>query len=295
MALWHGVFIMVVRAIVASTGKNMQRYGQRSDRPNPLLNASGILLKMLSAPLDIIAYGIAPQATLAPVSMSLGCLLDFAAALQLHGESVLRRDLYSNLLVFAGTSLCLRYGPREGGIDAPSQSAWFAYSLIVFTLCSVFGAAAVALRHRPGQLDAFVLSTLGGILGSVTVVASKVAMTALWDPNTDLLGMALALIPSCIAVPLHLYVLNRGFGRHSLVLISPVGGAVGLLSKVATGFTLYAEAPLSPFWFCNGVTTLCIGVLSFVRVQTLAKTAPKVDGDLDVSAYKCLSDPRLRL
>ncbi|CAE7248984.1 unnamed protein product, partial [Symbiodinium sp. CCMP2456] len=50
-----------------------------------------------------------------------------------------------------------------------------------------------------------------------------------------------AALPLALIAPLHLYVLNRSYGRHSLVIMSPSMGASALLFNVLTGYLLFGE------------------------------------------------------
>ena len=60
--------------------------------------------------------------------------------------------------------------------------------------------------------------------------------------STQLLRLLRAAVPLAFVAPAHLYVLNRSYGRHSLVVMSPSLGAGALLSNVLTGYLLYGEA-----------------------------------------------------
>lgn len=78
---------------------------------------------------------------------------------------------------------------------------------------------------------------------------------------------------------MHLYVLNRGLGRHSAVLFVPLNVAAGLLANVTAGFLLYGEAPVFPVQFALGITVLLSGVLCLA----VAREATTMAGDATAS------------
>mmetsp|Transcript_35632 Transcript_35632/g.81678 ORF Transcript_35632/g.81678 Transcript_35632/m.81678 type:complete len:280 (-) Transcript_35632:17-856(-) len=263
MALWHGILLMVVRSGLSSVAENLQRYAQHGEKTMVLLNLAGILLQVASAPMEAIAFSVAPQSMLAPVSM-VGLLFNLVAAQRVHGDSLSQRDVSATALVVAGTVICLLTGAAsDDGFGVPDDSTMRAYCWVLGAICSFLASALFALQEAGGWPDALANAVLGGIVGSTTVVASKVISAAVSAPEATMLSMAVSFIPIIVIAPTHLFILNRGFGRHSLVFMSPVGGAAGLLSNVATGFCLYSEVPEKPALFAAGVLLLCAGVLSF--------------------------------
>jgi len=276
MALWQGIALMVIRAIESSLGKNLQRYAKRPGRYNPTLNILGVLLKVLAGPMDAIAYNIAPQSTLAPFGMFLGLLLDFGVAKRVHGDAVDRRDIAAAVLIVAGTVLCLANGAvkNDGPSSVPTLGMLGTYAVCISAVVAMPFFAVVKLRHSSvGQADALAHAALGGILGSMTLVAGKLLIPALTAHDETWLTIALKVAVVGLVVPLHLYVLNRGFGRHSLVFLSPAQGALGLLANVTTGFCLYSEVPVAPMWFGLGVALLLAGVLVLCMKKAHTKSA----------------------
>mmetsp|Transcript_61052 Transcript_61052/g.145462 ORF Transcript_61052/g.145462 Transcript_61052/m.145462 type:complete len:281 (+) Transcript_61052:101-943(+) len=270
MALWHGVLLMVLRGGCSSVAENLQRYAQRGGKTVILLNMAGVLLQVVSAPMDAVAYSVAPQSMLAPVGM-VGLLFNLVAAQRVHGDALSRRDIGATALVVAGTVTCLLTGAAsDDGAAAPDTSTMTAYGMILAGIIACLASILFALREVGGWPDALTNAVLGGLIGSTTVVASKVISAALSAPEANAISIVLSFVPIAIAAPTHLYVLNRGFGRHSLVFMSPVGGAAGLLANVATGFTLYGEVPEYPAQFGAGVALLCAGVLSFCAYKPAA-------------------------
>ncbi|CAE8727079.1 unnamed protein product [Polarella glacialis] len=273
MALWHGVLLMVLRAGLNCAGENLQRYAQRADAAR-LLNLLGISVSVVSAPMDAIAYSIAPQSVLAPVGM-IGMLFNLVTAQKVHGDALSARDIAATLLVAAGAVACVVGGsPSEGeSSTGPSADMFVAYTGFVTLFCAVLSAVLVALRESSGSVDALAQAVLGGVLGSTTVVASKVIGVALTAADATALSVVSSCLPIAMLAPTHMYVLNRGYGRHPLVFISPVGGAAALLSNVATGYFLYSEVPTSSTWFGGGVSLICCGVLSMCWAAE-SSTAP---------------------
>merc|ERR1712232_1207772 len=103
---------------------------------------------------------------------------------------------------------------------------------VVALACALLSAALVMLRDVGGTCDALAQALLAGLLGSTTVVATKILSAALIASDATSLSIVVSVVPLATLAPLHIYVMNRGFGRHPLVFLSPVMGASGLLSKV---------------------------------------------------------------
>ena len=112
MALWHGLLLMLLRACTTSCAENLQRFAQRPEAPRPYLNALGVTLGVLGAPLDAVAYTVAPQSVLAPVGM-VGMLFSLLAAQRLHGDELTLKDLASACAVLVGAACCLHSGSSE--------------------------------------------------------------------------------------------------------------------------------------------------------------------------------------
>lgn len=269
---------MFARAAESSLGKNLQRYANRQGRSLPMLNLLGVALKVLCGPMDTLAYSIGPQTTLAPLGMSLGLLFDFFTAPFVHGDAVPARNIVAAILVVAGTAVCLLNGATgEGGPGvSPSLEMLAKYAALVTAVCALPLAVILSMRKRICQVDAIAHAALGGILGSMTLVAGKVLIATLRAPNSTLSAIAGYGLVVAAVVPAHLYVLNRSFGRYSLVLLSPASGALGLLANVTTGFVLYCEVPVSAPRFLAGIALLCAGVLVLCTKQQLAKTSSKI-------------------
>mmetsp|Transcript_41285 Transcript_41285/g.113854 ORF Transcript_41285/g.113854 Transcript_41285/m.113854 type:complete len:301 (-) Transcript_41285:184-1086(-) len=277
MSLWLGVLIVVLRDVQSSVGSNLQRYAQRPGRSQPALNILGVVLKAISGPLDAIAYSLAPQSMLAPVSMLWTLILDFVAAWRVHRETVSQRDIAAATLVASGTVVCLLHGARDddGDSHATTSAVILAYVAIVMIMCAMLVGIMVAFDKVGGPVDALAHAALGGLLGSMSLVAGKGLVAA--SLTASIPSMACAGVSVALIVPTHLYVLNRGFGRHSLVFISPVGGAFGLLANVTTGFCLYSEVPVSPFRFGGGIALICGGVLALCMSKPRKRVAINED------------------
>eukprot|EP00411_Alexandrium_monilatum_P005365 CAMPEP_0175283774 /NCGR_PEP_ID=MMETSP0093-20121207/52322_1 /TAXON_ID=311494 /ORGANISM="Alexandrium monilatum, Strain CCMP3105" /LENGTH=281 /DNA_ID=CAMNT_0016579021 /DNA_START=52 /DNA_END=898 /DNA_ORIENTATION=- len=265
MALWHGVLLMVFRSAATSLAENLQRFAQRPERPQFVLNAVGVLLQVVSAPMDAIAYTVAPQSTLAPVSM-VGLLFNLLAAQRAHGDSLARRDIAATALIIVGGCSLVHDAWRAQRGQQPLGALHGCVRELrgLATLaCSILAGMLVALREVRGSSDALVNAVLGGILGSMTVVAGKVVRAAFTAPSAGFLSIVSTCLPTTVLVLVHLFVLNRGYGRHPLVFMSPVGGAAGLIANVAAGRFLYSEVPVAPLRFVSAVGLLCVGVLLF--------------------------------
>lgn len=270
MALWIGVLLMVFRAVAVSVAENMQRYAQRPEKANRLMNVLGVLLQVISAPVDAIAYSIAPQSMLAPVGM-LGMLFNMMAAARVHGDPLSSGQVASTACVAAGTLICLASGDRgddtPGSIDLSAEQLMF-YAAVVGPLC-------VALRLVP-RLDlkgtrfpsgALAAAALCGVLGSSTVVASKI-LGATVKSGASLFYIVLSALPIAALAPFHLFIMNQSIGMYSLVFMSPASGSSGLVANVSTGFFLYGEVPQNPALFACGVALVAGGVASLCARST---------------------------
>jgi hypothetical protein len=142
------------------------------------------------------------------------------------------------------------------------------YAACLFTCSVVFGSILRCLNKVGGRPDAFMHCLLGGILGSSTLVASKLMFAALVSEDRTIVRVALSAVPLITLAPFHLKVINRGFGRHPLMFMSPGLSTCGMLSNVATGCLLYNEVPVEPLYFAGGVAALCYGVASLRVLDT---------------------------
>ncbi|CAE7033903.1 unnamed protein product [Symbiodinium natans] len=173
--LYHAGFVSVV-------ARNLQRLAQRPERQNRPLNILGVSLGVLSAPLDAVAYSVAPQSVLAPVGM-VGMLFSLLAANRVHGDDLTPKDVLSALAVVLGAALCLDGGADSGSArTAPSWEMYAAYIGTAVAMCSLLAGALFACRETAGRLDALCSAMLGGSLGSASVVASKTLTAALEVP-----------------------------------------------------------------------------------------------------------------
>lgn len=257
MALWHGLLLMLLRAMAQSAAENIQRWAQRPEKPSTLANALGVALGVASAPMDAIAYSLAPQSVLAPVGM-IGMLFSLLAAQKVHGDPLLPRDVGGAITVLAGAGVCLVYGADSQDVALPTSEQLIAYGVFLSLSCASLFGVLFHQREAGGRLDSLANALLGGILGASTIVASKMLTSALLAGSWPVLpGLAIAML-----APTHLYVLNRGYGRHSLVFMSPAMGGCTLLSNVATGYFLFSEVPVGLAEFGAGVSCICLGVLS---------------------------------
>jgi len=263
MALWQGMLLIGVRVFLVTAAENLQRYAQRCVPPRRTLNVMGVLIGVCSAPLELIAYSVAPQSMLAPFGM-LSLVLNMGVA-HLHGDVLRPRDAFATVLVIAGSLICLLHGAasNEGPASLPPMAALLLYAVCVSVCCGVLGCLLAARRSVQGRKHAIMSAMLGGILGSSVLVASKVLAASLTSHEATLASVALACVPLLLLVPLHLFILNRGFGQHPLVFMSPVIGTVGMLANVTTGCLLYNEIPVAPtFWRrCYGTLLWCLAAL----------------------------------
>lgn len=248
---------------------------------------------MMGAPLDMAAYSVAPQSVLAPLG-ALGLILNLVVAPRLHGEALARHDVSATALVILGTLLCLVGGasstPAEGTAsmkEGPGVQALQIYATCVTVGVAALGALLVALRNGPSNLeksesalraDAVASASLAGLLGSSTVVASKVITFTLASSDVTIGRLLRSLAPITIAAPTHLYVLNSALGHHSLVFLAPVSGAAALLCNVITGFLLYGETPVAPVPFVAGLLLLISGALLLCTRQAQPPPTPPPPG-----------------
>lgn len=290
MALWHGLVLMILRAVTTSCAENLQRFAQRPEHPRRWLNAFGVALGVLGAPLDAVAYTVAPQSVLAPVGM-VGMLFSLMAAQHVHGDDLTLRDIFGALAVLLGAGFCLHSGSSE--TRAPSWEMYAVYAGCVLLVCSTL-ALSLLIREKvkDGKLDKWIKgrweglflspstdvmasALLGGSLASSSVVCSKTLMATLAESGasaTDFSNLFQAAMPLALVAPAHLYVLNRSYGRHSLVIMSPSMGASSLLCNVLTGYLLYGEVPMAAIEFSVGIALICMGILSLMTLRSKSST-----------------------
>lgn len=259
MGLLEGVLIFALSASGQTFAQHVQKIAQRPARRRPLLNLLGVLVQVLCGPLDLAAYSFAPQSLLAPFGV-FGLLVNLVISPRLHGEKLGWNDLVATALIAAGTVGCLVSGP-DGDVAklAVPDGAARVYVAVIVSVCAGLAGLVLSLERRGGGgLAASAHASLAGVLGSSTVVAGKVLLGA-----TEASPMSvLPRLPVLLAVVvLHLLVMNRGVGRHSMVVMAPVNAAAGLLATVATGFGLYGEVPSSPHGFCAAMALICGGTL----------------------------------
>ncbi|CAK9035019.1 unnamed protein product [Durusdinium trenchii] len=264
MALWHGLLLMILRAVTTSCAENLQRFAQRKENPKRWLNAFGVALGVLGAPLDAVAYTVAPQSLLAPVGM-VGMLFSLLAAQHVHGDDLTLRDVLSALAVLFGAGCCIHSGSSE--TQTPSWEMYAVYASCVLFVCTFLGLS-LFLRESTQAADVLASALLGGSLASSSVVCSKTLMATLTDAGAALSQMLQAALPLGLVAPAHLYVLNRSYGRHSLVIMSPSMGASALLCNVLTGYLLYGEVPLAAIEFSIGISLICLGILSLMAFRS---------------------------
>lgn len=261
-----GLCVSVFSQFIGFTAFNIQRIAQHADNPRPTLNAFGIVLSVLVGPTDMIAFTITPQSLLAPIG-TLGLVLNLAAAPRLHGDQVTRRAIFATLLTVLGTAVCLAFGahghPEGETKGVPTQGTMQGYVLCVGTLGVGLGVALTKLRETRGFMDALVNASLAGVLASTTVVAGKRIGQALAAAMP--LNIVLSVLPLLCLAPAHLFVINRGLGRHSSIVFIPLKAAATLLANIVTGFLLYGEAPESWIYFGAGALLLLSGVFTLAK------------------------------
>ncbi|CAE6964618.1 unnamed protein product [Symbiodinium sp. CCMP2592] len=145
-----------------------------------------------------------------------------------------------------------------------SEEMYATYVATAVIWCSLLAVALFACRETAGRLDALASALLGGSLGSSSVVASKTFTAALVTSPRSPFTLFCAALPLALVAPLHLYVLNRSYGRHSLVIMSPSMGASALLFNVLTGYLLFGEVPVGFWEFSLGISLILSGVLSLM-------------------------------
>lgn len=285
MAVIVGLFCSAVSLLVGFTAINIQRHAQRRKNPCQVLNLCGVLLNLVVGPIDMTAYSLAPQSLLAPFGM-LGLVLNLVAGPKLHEETVSRSDTLATLLIVLGSVICLTYGEHgahdsEGsaiaGGAAPSDSAMFHYVSIVGAISVALGVLLARLRQAGGHADAVANAVLAGVLGSTTVVAGKGIGEAV--ASGSWFRIVGSLLPLLVLAPLHLYVLNRGMGRHSTVVFVPLNAAAGLLANIFSGFLLYGESPDSAVHFGAGAALMVGGVLCMSAARHAAGGGPATPRD----------------
>eukprot|EP00419_Tripos_fusus_P027381 CAMPEP_0172726448 /NCGR_PEP_ID=MMETSP1074-20121228/90709_1 /TAXON_ID=2916 /ORGANISM="Ceratium fusus, Strain PA161109" /LENGTH=295 /DNA_ID=CAMNT_0013553463 /DNA_START=61 /DNA_END=948 /DNA_ORIENTATION=+ len=262
MTLLQGMCLVTLRALAVTVAENLQRYAQRHDPPLHALNIMGVLLGLCTSPLDMVAYSVAPQSVLAPFGM-LSLILNFCVA-HVHGDVFRQSDVFATLLVIAGSLTCVQSGAHgsDGPVLMPPAQTLLAYSVCIGIIAAILGSILAALRKVGGRADAFTNCLLGGVLGSSTLVAGKLIFASLVSEERTFFSVALAIIPLLTVAPVHIFVINRGYGRHPLVFMSPTLATCTMFCNVATGCLLYHEIPSQPVYFAIGVIALGYGVFS---------------------------------
>jgi len=264
MVLLIGLCLSALSSLIGFTALNIQRHAQRPSQPRPRLNMCGVLLNLLVGPTDMLSYTFAPQSLVAPVG-TLSLVLNLVAAPRLHGDVVTRRDAYATFFIILGTCLCIIFGADGGdaeGVDSPAvpdSSRMTTYIVAVLLAGACLTATLVKFSRKGGQIDIVANALFAGLLASSTVVAGKSIGAAVSA------GFPFRIIRCLLTLaglaPTHLYVLNRGMGRHSSVVFVPLNVAASLLANMLVGFSLYGEAPASPWCFACGASVLIAGVL----------------------------------
>lgn len=236
MTVALGVLLIVFRSAAVSCAENMQKYAQRNECPNKVMNTLGVLLQVVTAPVDAIAYSIAPQSVLAPVGM-LGLLFNLMAASRLHGEVLSSLQVLATMCIAAGTIICVMNGASASADNVElSVYQYSAYATVVAPLCVAL--LCVPRLNLKVQFPAAALASASacGLLGSSTVVASKIIGSQIQSPGRTVFSVIASAVPVAVLAPFHVFVMNRCFGLYSLLIMSPVSGSAGLIANVATGF-----------------------------------------------------------
>lgn len=285
-----GLCLSLCSLCIGFTALNIQRVAQRKENPRPMLNVCGVLLNVLVGPTDMAAYTFAPQSLLAPVG-TLSLVLNLVAAPRLHGDPVTRKDTVATIVIVLGTAACLVFGAHGSteGANNPGLRTMVCYTVAMATVCS--GLASVLCHGKGGRRDAVANAALAGLLGSTTVVAGKRAGQAFGSGS-----VAMSALPLLCLAPAHLFVINRGMGRHSPVVFVPLNVAAGLVANISSGFLLYGESPKSWPHFACGLAALIGGVLSLAtqgeeaspHASCLRRSASALErGVLHSSATSC--------
>lgn len=244
------------------------------------MNVAGVILNLFVGPMDMVSFTFAPQSLLAPVG-TLSLVLNLVAAPRIHGDVVTARDAAATALIVFGTALCVVSGADGGDSEVgkdpafgkPTSSVFMCYVVLVGAVGASLGLALVRLHACGGHADALANASLAGLLGSTTVVAGKNIGDAV-SLDGSVLRVVRAVIPLVALAPTHLYVLNRGMGRHSSVLFVPLNVAASLSANVLTGFFLYGEAPTWPLAFLGGAAVLLSGVLALAAAGLQSRETP---------------------
>eukprot|EP00419_Tripos_fusus_P029959 CAMPEP_0172726894 /NCGR_PEP_ID=MMETSP1074-20121228/91370_1 /TAXON_ID=2916 /ORGANISM="Ceratium fusus, Strain PA161109" /LENGTH=291 /DNA_ID=CAMNT_0013553995 /DNA_START=9 /DNA_END=884 /DNA_ORIENTATION=+ len=288
MTLLQGMCLVTFRQLVVTASENLQRYAQRRVPPRRVLNILGVLLGVVTTPLDMIAYSVAPQSVLAPFGM-LQLLLNFGVA-HFHGDVFRKSDVLATAVVIAGSFICLWSGApsKKHPFQLPQMETLQIYSVCVLTCCAFLGCLLAAMRKVGGRTDAVLHCLLGGTLGSTVLVSSKVLAASWIAEDRTFASVALACVPPLTLGAVHLSIINRGFGRHPLTFMSPGLSVVGLLANVTTGCLLYSEVPVEPLYFAVGVTVLCYGVIKIRTVNN--NDADQCDSTCNSNREQCLEE-----
>ena len=246
--LFIGLCLSVLATLMNSTGMNLQRYSKTKDRP--CLNVIGIILSTACGLVDMCSFHFAPQSLLAPVG-AFTLVFNLLLAPILHSEKILLLDLLSTLLVFVGTITCLYYGSRHKQTyeldelySLAMQKTFHVY--VVFVIATIL--TLILYIRNSEKLGRGTLRSVGvayplcaGILGGSTVLTVRtIGEICKTSDYSIYVVIALILLVACIAFS-QIFVLNRGLGKHSSLLIIPVFTGTFISANIVGGGILYQE------------------------------------------------------
>jgi magnesium transporter len=282
-----GICLSVLASMMNSTGLNLQRYAKTKEKP--FLNFVGIFLSTVCGLVDMCSFHYAPQSLLAPIG-AMTLVFNLMLAPVMHGEMLGKVDFMSTFFVFGGTVTCLYFGSRhketyslEEISTLASRPIFRAYVVFIFvTVVSL----AMYLRNSE-ILGRGALRRVGvgypvcaGILGGVTVLTVRTVGEIFKSPDYTygLVGMLVMLLVMVAAS--QVFVLNRGLGRHSSLLIIPVFTGTFITSNIIGGGILYNEfaraSPTERNAYFLGLSMVISGVLFLTSKEQKAKKLIKV-------------------
>ena len=246
--LFVGLCLSVLATVMNSTGMNLQRYAKTKEMP--LLNIVGIILSTTCGLVDMCSFHFAPQSLLAPVG-AFTLVFNLLLAPVLHSEKILLLDILSTLLVFVGTITCLYFGSRHKQTydldelySLSMQKNFHVY--IVFVVSTIL--TLVLYIRNSEKMGRGTLRSVGiaypicaGILGGSTVLTVRTIGEICKTPSYSIyVVVALVVLVGCIAFS-QIFVLNRGLGKHSSLLVIPVFTGTFISANIVGGGILYKE------------------------------------------------------
>ena len=185
---WTGVILSIVADAAIAVSLNIQKLAHNRNqgpdgKPRVLylklpLWWAGMLTNIAGEVGNMLAYGFAPAAVVAPVG-SVGVFFNEIIAVLFLKEAFRKRDAVGLLGIVGGVVLIIMGVPQNGGqltAHAMMSADFFgsprAYGYIIF-LCLVVAVLIGVVEPRYAQKNIMVWLTLCSVISSVTVVASR--------------------------------------------------------------------------------------------------------------------------